>query len=66
MDTIKNIKPEQYLNKFEIVKQENEADYILNNYIGNTQDYSKKYKIIHEVKVDNEPINSIYKNDKNF
>ena len=42
------------------------ADYILNNYIGNNKDYSKDYKLIYEVKVDNSPINSIYKNEKNF
>jgi hypothetical protein len=66
MATIKNINPEKYLEKFIIVKEEKDADYILNNYIGNTKDYSKYYKLIYQVKVDNEPINSIYKNEKNF
>lgn len=66
MATIKNIYPEKYLEKFIIVKEENDADYILNNYIGNNKDYSKDYKLIYEVKVDNSPINSIYKNEKNF
>jgi hypothetical protein len=47
--------------RIEVVKKEFEADYLINNYIGNLEDYSDKYKLINQITVSNQKISSLYK-----
>lgn len=56
--TILNIEEKERL---EVVKKESEADYLINNYIGNLKDYSYKYKLINQITVSNQKISSLYK-----
>jgi hypothetical protein len=51
------------MNRINIVNSEEEADYISNNYINNTQDkqFKMKYKVIKQIKVSDGPVNTIFK-----
>jgi hypothetical protein len=47
--------------RIEVVKDENQSDYLINNYIGNLKDYSDKYTLINQITVSKQKISSLYK-----
>jgi hypothetical protein len=47
--------------RIEVVKDENQSDYLINNYIGNSKDYSDKYVLINQITVSKQKISSLYK-----
>ena len=47
--------------RLEIIKEESEADYLINNYIGNLKDYSEEYELINQISVSDQKISSLYK-----
>ena len=61
--TRKNLLSKDQMNRINIVNSEEEADYISNNYINNTQDkqFKMKYKVIKQIKVSDGPVNTIFK-----
>ena len=59
--TRKNLLNKEEMSRIEVIKKESEADYLINNYIGNLNDYSNKYKLIKQIFVSDEKISSLYK-----
>lgn len=59
--TRKSLLNKEEMSRIEVVKKESDADYLINNYIGNLNDYSNKYKLIKQIFVSDEKISSLYK-----
>ena len=47
--------------KFQVVSQEKDADFVITNYINNSFDYGNKYKKVYEIISGKNVINSVYK-----
>lgn len=61
--TRKNLLTKEQMSRINVVNSEKDADYISNNFIGNTQNekFKNNFKIIKQIKVSGNPVNTILK-----
>ena len=59
----KNLLTKEQMSRINVVNSEKDADYISNNFIGNTQNekFKNNFKIIKQIKVSGNPVNTILK-----